>query len=199
MTLRQKNLLTLLAIVGIFVGFIVAGRLVNVAELPKVNQGTLIVPHVPIKRLQLKTADGQPVGNSTIGHWSLLYIAAKGCERACKNALFYQMKRTRRSLGADGEALRLLVVETHDNPTLRAFVKQKLPNATLLHGKDFLIQAALGDAIGGVEASTKVYLLSPDGMLFMWYPSHADKQGTIEESAHIHADLKRTLKGALKR
>ena len=93
MTPRQKNRLTLLVIIGIFVAFILAGRLINVANLPKTNKGHLIVPHIPIDRLQL-THDGTPFDSQEVRHWSVMYIAGDGCPAACKNALFYQMQRT---------------------------------------------------------------------------------------------------------
>lgn len=196
MTPRQKNRLTLVAIVGIFIAFAVAGRFVDVTALPKDNKGHLIVPHVPIDRLQLTRANSA-YGNQDVGHWSLLYIAGSHCKHACKNALFYQMKRTRLSLGRDSHRVQLLVVKTAQDPTLDSFVRQKLPNAISLDGRRYLIEAAMKTALAGEAPFNHVYLVSPDGMIFMWYDSHADKDGTILESGHIYDDVKKTLKGSL--
>lgn len=196
MTPRQKNRLTLAAIIGIFVLFIVAGRMVNVSDLPKTNKGHLIVPHVPIQRLQLKQ-DGAFFQNHQVAHWSLMYIAGNNCKKACKNALFYEMKRTRLSLGQDGLRLHFIVVKTSDNPALMQFVSEKLPQALVLKGRTEWVNAAMKTALQGKVAAERVYLVSPDGMIFMWYGSHADKKGTITVSSYIYADVKTTLKGSL--
>jgi hypothetical protein len=196
MTPRQKNLLTLTAIIGIFVAFAVAGRLVNVSQLDKTNKGHLIVPHVPLDKLQLTEA-GKPFGNQQVGHWSLMYIADAHCEAACKNALFYQMQRTRQALGEQGRSLQLLAVATGDDPALPAFIHAKTPDVTLLQGHTPWVKAALKTSLGGNSALGRVFLISPDGMVFMWYDSHADKDGTIVESSHIYDDVRTTLKGSL--
>lgn len=196
MTPRHKNLMTLAAIIGIFVAFALAGRLINVNQLGKTNEGNLIVPHVAMDRLQLRQ-DGQPFGNPQVRHWSLMYIAGKGCEAACKNALFYQMQRTRLALGEQGSRLQLLAVATDTNPALLAFLKAKTPDIQLLEGHAPWVEAALKTGLGGKSALGRVFLVSPDGMVFMWYDSHADKDGTIVESSHIYDDVRTTLKGSL--
>ena len=196
MTPKQKNLLTLAAIIGIFVAFAVAGRLINVSQLDKTNKGHLIVPHVPLDRLQL-TRTGQPFGNAQTTHWSLMYVAGAHCEAACKNALFYQMQRTRQALGEQGRSLQLLAVATNDDPALSDFISTKTPDVTLLQGHAPWVDAALKTGLGGASALGRVFLISPDGMVFMWYDSHADKDGTIVESSHIYDDVRTTLKGSL--
>lgn len=196
MTPRQKNLLTLAGIIGIFVAFTVAGRMVNVSKMDKTNKGHLIVPHVPIDRLQL-TQDGKAFGNQQVQHWSLMYVAGKDCEAACKNALFYQMQRTRIALGEKGRSLQLLAVATSANPELLSFIKDKAQDIQPLDGHAPWVEAALKTALGGGSALGRVFLVSPDGMIFMWYDSHADKDGTIVESSHIYDDVRTTLKGSL--
>jgi hypothetical protein len=196
MTPGQKNRLTLAAIVGIFVIFAIAGRMINVSHLPKSNKGHLIVPHVPIEQLQL-TREGKPFGNQDVAHWTLMYIAGENCQAICKDALFYQMKRTRMSLGKDSSRVQLAVVETQHNPALSDFLKQKVPDAILLKGQAPWVEAALKTAMAGALPFGHVYIVSPDGLIFMWYDSHPDKDGTILESRHIYDDMMRTLRGSL--
>ena len=42
-----------------------------------------------------------------------------------------------------------------------------------------------------------IFLVSPDGQIFMRYPTHENMDATLEEAENIRVDLKRTLKGSL--
>ncbi len=56
-----KSRVTLLAIVAPFVLFFLAGRyLIDVEELPKVNKGQLLVPHIDMASLNATDSNEQP-------------------------------------------------------------------------------------------------------------------------------------------
>src|SRR5690606_39729209 len=106
---RSKNFLILGLIVGVFVAFFLAGRfLINPDELPRLNKGTLIVPHVSIDTLDLRDENGAPYTSAdTAGQWSLTYIANGTCDDACKNGLFYLIRQLRLSLDRERKSTRL--------------------------------------------------------------------------------------------
>ena len=201
MTQRGRNILVLGAMAGIFIAFALAGRfLVDPSEMDKVNRGTLITPHIPVKRLELTTADEQSwTAEDMSGQWSLMYLAGKRCERGCKNALFYLMTRLRQSLARDADRVRLILVHTTPpSQDLRDFMEQKLGTMVELHGNADTLRQALAPAFEAPDADPMhhLYLAAPDGQIFMWYPTHEDKQSLLEEADGIHADLERTLKGS---
>lgn len=200
MTQRTRNLLVLGAIFGIFIAFAIAGRyFVDPAEMDRLNRGTLIVPHVPIAELELTTTKGQAwTGEDMAGQWSLMYIAGNQCKQACKNALFYLMTRLRRSLAQDADRLRLILVHTRPpSDQLRAFMEEKLAPMVELQGQPGPIRKALASAFeGDIDPRHHLYMVAPDGQIFMWYPPHKDKEALLEEADGIYEDLTRTLKGA---
>lgn len=201
MTQRGHNLLVLSAIVGIFVAFALAGRyLVDPSAMGRTNNGTLITPHIPVERLKLTTTDHQNWTNEDMsGQWSLMYIAGEDCQRGCRNALFYLMKRLRQSLAEDAERLRLILVHTSSpSAELERFMDEKLGGMVELRGEPEQVRKALEPAFEAPDADPlhHLYLAAPDGQIFMWYPTHEDKPPLLEEADGIHSDLTRTLKGS---
>ena len=61
----------------------------------------------------------------------------------------------------------------------------------------------MNDALAPVYETTAgepigdIFLVSPDGQIFMRYPTHENMDATLEEAENIRVDLKRTLKGSL--
>ncbi len=201
MTQRGRNVLVLGAMAGIFIAFALAGRfLIDPSEMNRVNRGTLITPHIPVKELDLTTQDGQDwTGEDMSGQWSLMYLADKECERGCRNALFYLMTRLRQSLSRDADRLRLILVHTTPPSTeLQEFMDEKLGSMVELRGEAGILREVLAPAFEAPDADPlhHLYLVAPDGQIFMWYPTHEDKESLLEEADGIHADLKRTLKGS---
>lgn len=201
MTQRARNLLVLSAIIGIFVAFALAGRfLVDPSEMDKVNNGDLIVPHIPIADLRLKEAGGDAwTAKDMAGQWSLMYVGGRQCARACKNALFYLMTRLRRSLAQDAERVRLILVHTSKaSKQLKDFMHERLAPMVELRGDPKTVTRALAPAFtrNGADPRHHLYLVAPDGQIFMWYPTHADKQALLKEADGLYQDLLTTLKGA---
>src|SRR5690606_34912624 len=175
---RSKNFLILGLIVGVFVAFFLAGRfLINPDELPRLNKGTLIVPHVSIDTLDLRDENGAPYTSAdTAGQWSLTYIANGTCDDACKNGLFYLIRQLRLSLDRDAHRVRRLIIHTAEpNAELRAFLDDNVAGMTEVRADANVIKSRLHDAMQpDTSATGHIFLISPDGMIFMWYPTHPD-------------------------
>lgn len=202
MSPRLKNRLTLLAIISPFVLFFVVGRyLVNPWELPRLNKGQLIIPHVRIQALKLTDNQGGPYdAKDTHGKWTLLYIAGAHCPRACKNGLYYQMRQVRRTLGEDAPRVRRVVVLTATpDADFQAFLNHNVAGTVEVHGRTAALRKALA-AVYRPKPSAPVgdvFVVSPDGQIFLRYPTHEGKDATLKEAENIRLDLKRTLKGSL--
>lgn len=201
MSPRSKNFLILGLIIGVFVAFALAGRfLIDPSEMGRTNKGTLIIPHIPIASLSLETTDGEPWdAQDMAGQWNLMYVAGAACGNGCRNALFYLMMRLRQSLGRDNDRLRLVLVHTHPpSAELRQFIDEKLDRLVELRGDTETVSQALAPAFeGGTSPLHHLYLVAPDGQIFMRYPTHTEMQEVLREADNIHRDLTRTLKGSL--
>lgn len=198
---RTKNFVILGLIFGVFIAFFITGRfLINVDELPKLNKGTLIVPHVDIDKLGL-THEGEPFTNrNTRGQWWLGYVADGTCDTACKNGLFYLMRQLERSLDRDASRVSRLIIHTATpDPELRAFLDENVAGMVEIDGPAETINTLLLPAMDSSSdsASHHIFLISPDGLIFMWYPTHEDMDDVLLEADKIRDDLKRTLKGSL--
>ncbi|MDX1804297.1 MAG: SCO family protein [Alcanivorax sp.] len=202
MSPRTKNRLVLLAIISPFVLFFLAGHfLVDPWSLPRVNKGQLIIPHIPLADLKVSDAQGAPYdGNDTAGKWTLMYIAGSGCESACKNGLYYQMRQVQQALGEDARRLRRLIVLTAPPAdSLRHFLDDKVTGMVEVHGELAVLKGVLAEVYQPNPSAPvgDIFLVSPDGQIFMRYPTHEDMDATLEEAENIRVDLKRTLKGSL--
>jgi cytochrome oxidase Cu insertion factor (SCO1/SenC/PrrC family) len=202
MSPRRKNILTLLAIISPFVLFSIAGHyFINPWELPRVNKGQLIIPHIPIAGLSLKDAEGGAYNaEDTSGSWTLLYIAGPHCDTACKNGLYYQMRQVRLTLNDNARRVRRLVVLTAEpDADLRAFLDNNVAGMEQAHGELIALRGAL-EPVYDPDPSTPlgdVFVVSPDGQIFLRYPTHESMDATLEEAENIRLDLERTLKGSL--
>ncbi|MBZ2188610.1 SCO family protein [Alcanivorax sp. JB21] len=199
---RSKNFLILGLIIGVFIAFFLAGRfLINPDEMPRLNKGTLIVPHVSVDDLGFTQADGTPYRSDDMaGKWTLAYMADGTCDAACKNGLFYLIRQLQRSLDRDASRVRRVIMHTAEpDNTLRTFLDENVPGMVEVSVDRDLADTLLLPAMESStdSASHHIFLISPDGMIFMWYPTHADPDATLLEADNIRDDLKRTLKGSL--
>lgn len=200
MSPRLRNRLTLLAIVSIFaVPFL--GYLVNPWELPRTNKGQLIIPHVQIEALGLTDENGRPYdATDTGGRWSLMYIAGAHCDTACKNGLYYQMRQVRLTLGEDAPRVRRVVVlTTAPDADFRAFLDHNVAGMVAVHGERATLRKALARVYkpGASTPVGDIFVASPDGQIFLRYPTHDSMDATLREAENIRLDLTRTLKGSL--
>lgn len=203
MTLKQqhKNILITLAIVAPFLVTVLFVRLfVDLESLERVNKGSMILPHVQLPALNAATSEGAPLTrDTTSGHWSLMYIAGGDCDDTCKNALYYLIQNLRLSLGKDsGRLARMVVHSAEPGAELREFLDTNVSGMGEYHASvDNLLSAFNGVFPPGDSPVGKIFVVSPDGQIILWYPSHADRQQVLLEADNILADLKRILKGSV--
>jgi len=201
MTQRNRNLLIMALIIAPFALTMAFVHLfVDVGEMERTNKGALILPHVQFQDLKpLKmTGDRYDIGELA-GQWTMLYIAAGDCETACTNGLYYLIKQLRLALGSDAPRVRRMIAHTAEpGAALRAFLDNEVAGMVELQvDADAVRHALLPFMPGANRAVDHIFLVAPDGQIFMWYPTHEDIQDVLLESDRILYDLKRTLKGSL--
>lgn len=200
MTTRSKNLLILGLIIAPFVLTFVGVRLfVDLEEMDKVNKGHLIVPHVDIVDLKPLHLSGETFSRKALtGQWTLLYVADGDCDAACKNGLFYLITQLRRSLDTDTPRVRRMIAHTREpDAGLRAFLDNEVEGMEEIRLDPLAASEALAPFLNSPSPADHIFIVSPDGMLFLWYPTHEDMQQVLLEAENIRSDLKRTLKGSL--
>ncbi len=202
MSPKTKNILTLAAIISPFVLFALAGRyLVDLRDMPLQNKGQLLIPHIDVATLNAQDGEGHTFdADDTKGMWSILYIAGSHCDTRCKNGLYYQVRQVRLALGEDIDRVRRVIVHTAPaDDSLSTFLNDNVEGMIPIHADPDTTRRALAP-VYAPESSQPVgdiFLVSPDGKIFMRYPTHEDMEATLEEAENIRVDLKRTLKGSL--
>jgi len=202
MSPRTKNIATLSAIVAPFVLFFLAGRfLIDPWELPRENKGQLLIPHIDMATLKAVNDDGDAyTGDDMSGLWTILYVAGSECDTRCKNGLYYQMRQVRQTLGADVDRVRRVILHTAPaGDSLNEFLNNNVKGMVSIYAEPQTVNNALApvyETTAG-EPIGDIFLVSPDGQIFMRYPTHENMDATLEEAENIRVDLKRTLKGSL--
>lgn len=198
---RTRNLLMMALIVAPFALTILFVRFfVDPSAMDTANKGNLIVPHIQLAELAPITDDGQPyTAEQTANQWSMVYIADGQCETSCKNALFYLMRQLRLSLDTDTARVRRVIIHTATPEAgLRDFLDNNATGMVEVNAAPNAIEQAFADVFPTGESATgKIYIMSPDAQIFLWYPSHEAQQDVLLEADRIRADLKRILKGSL--
>jgi hypothetical protein len=201
MTQRNKNLLIMLLIIAPFALTMAFVHLfVDLEQLDRTNKGTLIIPHVQLEDLKPLRADGAPFAVSELaGQWSILYVAGGECATACKHGLYYLVRQLRLGLGSDAPRVRRVIAHTTAaDDDLRAFLDNEVAGMLEILVDADAVSHALTPFMGGpASAVDHIFLVAPDGQIFMWYPTHEDIQDVLLESDKMLYDLKRTLKGSL--
>jgi cytochrome oxidase Cu insertion factor (SCO1/SenC/PrrC family) len=202
MSPRTKNIATLAAIVAPFVLFFLAGRfLIDPWELPRENKGQLLIPHIDMAKLNAVNDDGDAyTGDDMTGLWTILYVAGSECDTRCKNGLYYQMRQVRQTLGADVDRVRRVILHTAPaGDSLNAFLNNNVKGMVSIHAEPQAVNNALAPVYESTDGEPvgDIFLVSPDGQIFMRYPTHENMDATLEEAENIRVDLKRTLKGSL--
>ena len=202
MSPRTKNIATLSAIVAPFVLFFLAGRfLIDPWELPRENKGQLLIPHIDMAKLNAVNDDGDAyTGDDMTGLWTILYVAGSECDTRCKNGLYYQMRQVRQTLGADVDRVRRVILHTAPaGDSLNAFLNNNVKGMVSIHAEPQAVNNALAPVYESTDGEPvgDIFLVSPDGQIFMRYPTHENMDATLEEAENIRVDLKRTLKGSL--
>jgi hypothetical protein len=95
--------------------------------------------------------------------------------------------------------VRRLIAHTAEiSEELRSFLDDNVAGMVEIQADaDAVNHALLPFMSGASKATNNIFLVAPDGQIFMWYPTHEDIQDVLLESDKILHDLKRTLKGSL--
>ena len=137
------------------------------------NHGTLINHSLTLSQiLESETSDQGAINEKT---WKLLFIMPSACDAICENSL-YLIKQIETAMGPDKLRVDTLVVQ----PRFRDALNQRM-------------QAALPELPAPTE-SKHLYLVDPQGRVFMHYPVLAERHAAILHARDIVKDLKHALK-----
>ena len=163
------------------------------------NKGILIQPNISIKDLRLEESDKKIFAPSYVTHkWALLYFIPPNCPKTCQNAL-YSMRQVKRSLDRDINRVDLISIQTTESsPHVLPLLNDTAFPFKQLKGTSLVIDNAFSSSITSQASQAGyIYMMSPDGFVFMQYAVPKDEHEAILKARDIRKDLKRTLKGSL--
>ncbi|MCB1615773.1 MAG: hypothetical protein KDI30_07145 [Pseudomonadales bacterium] len=193
-----------LLIVAVFVlPFFILPFVMPPETMKKSNKGTFIEPYVSFAELNLKSLQGFEVQQSALSDkWKLVYLMPSICGEACKNALF-TLRQVPQSLDRDvGRVESMVVMSGEGNSSeLLSLLEYQFPSLMVFYADGGDIVRAFAQSIPeeNIVDAGYIFLMSPDGYIFMRYDSYADEQESIMKAKDIRKDLKTTLKGELKK
>lgn len=154
----------------------------------RVNHGELLVP-AALPTGPLAGIGGQaPLRRTELeGRWTLVYVGAAGCDRACATSL-YAMRQARLAQGKEQARVgRLWLLTDGGQPGKEIMSLQ--PDLRLARAADDWLAQLPGAALG-----VHLYLVDPLGNVMMRFPPVPDGDGAAAEVRGIVKDLQRLLK-----
>lgn len=198
---QRKARFIMLAIVAVFVlPFLVLPLFSSPGQMGKTNKGWLIQPHIPLAELALTDHNQQPVTEAYLEkRWTLLYVIPELCDAVCvsaRNNTLYAMRQVRLSLDRDMDRVQPLLVSTGEmDGDLAALVQGEFPTMKQVHGNHQTLENVLYSVLPQRYPAGSIFLMSPDGYVFMAYPTFADEKESILRARDMRADLKKSVKG----
>jgi len=193
---KVKSRLTMLAILALFIlPFIILPLIMSPEKMNKTNKGVLVQPHVVFADIQV--ADVKNL-SAVSGKWTLLYFVPATCENLCINAL-YSIRQVPKTLGRDSDRVQALLVTTSDmNMEFHALIEKEFAVMSQARADRNRVDTAFAQATPGLAIADAgyIYLMSPDGYVFMYYPSYENEQDAINHALDIRDDLKKSIKGS---
>jgi len=193
---KIKSRVTFLAIIGVFVlPFVILPLIMSPAKMNKTNKGVLLEPHVVFAGVQAAEIKNL---SAIKNKWILLYFVPDKCAQTCINAL-YSMRQVPKTLAHDADRVQSLLVRTVEmNAEFDSLVEKEFTVMSQARADKNNIDIAFAQALPGIDVSQAgyIYLMSPDGYVFMYYPSYKDEQEAINHALDIRSDLKKTIKGS---
>lgn len=193
---KRKGKLMLLGIVAVFVlPFLVLPLMMSPENMRKTNKGVLIQPHVIFAELHVTDVKNLSAVN---GKWTLLYFVPDVCEQVCRNAL-YSLRQVPKTLARDSDRVQTLLVTTGDmDMDLATLVDKEFSAMSQARADKNTVKTLFQQVMPGVDVlnASYIYLMSPDGYIFMHYPSYENEQEAINHALDIHDDLKKSIKGS---
>ncbi|AKH19287.1 SCO family protein [Sedimenticola thiotaurini] len=186
-TATGRSYLPILALVLLFGLPPIAGwfYIMNPQWLPDKhkNRGTLILPPRPLQSLTLKDAAQQDFDwRALSGRWTLISYREGACDTGCMQQLL-ALGQVRRALGADRIRVGQLLIQT--SPTARGSddEPQQLVDAsrTLYLPPQQVARFRQLFSLPGIEQRGATYLVDPNGMLMMGYPSGSPKKDILKD------------------
>lgn len=168
--------------------------------LPKArsNRGEILRPAVALPEgLDLRTLEGDVFDPASLeGAWTLVYLAAGSCERACIDHLM-QIRQIRLALG-EGRKLveRLLLIGEPTGPVEQVLMEDAFAGMGVAQTDEGGLAALLGALDAGPEALGRVYLLDPQGRLAMRYAADAPPKDILKDLERLLKGSKNWIKGA---
>jgi cytochrome oxidase Cu insertion factor (SCO1/SenC/PrrC family) len=155
----------------------------------RTHHGQLVDPARPLPEVPLATSGGaSSVRTLLTGRWSLVYVAAAGCDAGCREVLD-ETRSIRAALGADATRVRRVLIALApccELATLQAAGAEVA--VAFVEGEDANRLLAVFPEYGAPVASAeRLYVVDPLGNLMMSYAAGAAPSGVIK-------DLERLLK-----
>lgn len=198
---QRKARFMMLAIVAVFVlPFLVLPLFSSPEQAGKTNKGVLIQPHIPLSELVLTDEQQSPVTESFLEkRWTLLYVVPASCDAVCvsaRNNALYAMRQVRLSLDRSMDRVQQLLVFTQNpDDDLAALLQQEFSSMKRARGTQSTLDSVLNTHLPEAYPAGGIFLMSPDGYMFMVYPTFAEEDESVLRARDIHADLKKTIKG----
>jgi len=194
----MKNKLILLAILAVFIlPFMILPLIMSPEKLQKTNKGFLIQPHVSFADLHATDMHNNPVNISALNSkWTLLYVMPSNCNNSCisarSNAL-YSMRQVRLSLDRDVDRVQqLLLFTVKPDQELTALLEKEFSIMLQMYADGEVVDKQIANA----SSAGNIYLMSPDGYIFIYYPSYEIEKESIAHADDIRSDLKKSIQGS---
>lgn len=198
---QRKARLIMLGIVAVFVlPFFLLPLFTSPQQVGKTNKGFLIQPHIPFADLRLTGEQQQPMTVAGLEtRWTLLYVVPDRCSADCVRARsngLYAMRQVRLSLDRNVDRVQQLLVFTAEpDADIAALIQREFTGMKHAHGNQQTLDAVLHSVLPVQYPAGSIFLVSPDGYVFMAYPTFADEKESILRARDMRADLKKSIKG----
>jgi len=194
----MKNKLILLAILAMFIlPFVILPLIMSPEKLQKTNKGFLIQPHVLFADLHATDINNRPVNISALNSkWTLLYVMPSNCNDSCVSArtnALYSMRQVRLSLDRDADRVQqLLLFTVKPDQELTDILEKEFSNMLQMHADGEVVDKQIAHA----SSAGNIYLMSPDGYIFIYYPPYEIGKDSIAHADDIRSDLKKSIQGS---
>jgi len=198
---QRQGRLVMLAIVAIFVlPFLVLPLFMSPEKMHKTNKGILLDPPVSFSALQASDENHQALPVLPLKKWFVLYVLPAACEGACVDArdhALFTLKNIQQVLGHDGDRVQPLVVLTAEPAPEQSAQLQQITDVTSVRAEANVVDQAFASVLQGKASEAgNLYLMSPDGYVFIYYGAEADRTASLRRADDMKSDLKKSLQGS---
>ena len=192
----------MLAIIAVFVlPFFVLPLFMSPEKMHKTNKGILLETPAAFATLHASDVSGRVLEAPPEKKWALFYIVPAQCDEVCiqsaRNA-FYSLRQIPLVFGRDMDRIQSIVLRTAVLPAaLDTLVQQEFSHLTMLSAQAGIVDVAFGTTLPQAASQAgNIYLMSPDGYLFIYYPPEPNEKQSLLRAEDIRSDLKKSLKGS---